>query len=319
MKLNYDKYIVAFSGGKDSLACVLHLLEQGVNKSDVELWHHDIDGREGAGFMDWPITPDYCRAVAKALGIPIYFSWKVNGFLGEMLRDDSLTQPTRWEQPNGTIGQTGGTRGKKSTRRKFPQVSADLKVRWCSAYLKIDVCSTAIRNQERFNNSRTLLISGERAEESAGRAKYATFEPDRADNRTGRTQRHVDRWRPVHKWAEQQVWDIIQRHKINSHPAYHLGWGRVSCMSCIFGSKHQWASLNQINPAKVKQIADYEQEFGFTINRSKSVPQLVSEGTPYPSINGEAVQALASKYTEPIVRDDWKLPAGAFGESCGPT
>ena len=36
---SYDIYIVAFSGGKDGAACVLHLLEQGIRP---ELWHHDI-------------------------------------------------------------------------------------------------------------------------------------------------------------------------------------------------------------------------------------------------------------------------------------
>ena len=42
----YDKIIVLFSGGKDSLACVLHLLELGVPREKIELWHHDIDGGE---------------------------------------------------------------------------------------------------------------------------------------------------------------------------------------------------------------------------------------------------------------------------------
>jgi hypothetical protein len=30
------------------------------------------------------------------------------------------------------------------TRLKFPQVSADLNVRWCSAYLKIDVMARVL-------------------------------------------------------------------------------------------------------------------------------------------------------------------------------
>jgi diphthamide synthase (EF-2-diphthine--ammonia ligase) len=80
----YDKIIVYFSGGKDSLACLLHLLEQGVPAEKIELWHHEIDGREGSELMDWTCTPDYCRKVAQVFGIQIYFSWKVGGFEGEM-------------------------------------------------------------------------------------------------------------------------------------------------------------------------------------------------------------------------------------------
>src|SRR5580700_7982813 len=139
----YDYIIVAFSGGKDSLACVLHLLELGVDPSRIELWHHDVDG--GDPFMDWPCTPSYCRVIAKALGIAIYFSWREGGFRREMLRHNTPTAPTRFERPDGTVGVKGG-QGQPNTRLKFPQVSADLSVRWCSAYLKIDVGSISIKN-----------------------------------------------------------------------------------------------------------------------------------------------------------------------------
>lgn len=145
----YDHIIVAFSGGKDSQACVLHLLDMGVNPENIELWHHDVDGREGSELMDWAVTRDYCRAFAEAFGMKIYYSWKEGGFEREMCRNNQLTAPTIFEIPGG-IAQAGGVLGKPSTRGKFPQVSPDLSVRWCSAYLKIDVGSAAIRNQERF-------------------------------------------------------------------------------------------------------------------------------------------------------------------------
>lgn len=42
---NYDAIIVGFSGGKDSVACVLSVLETRPDlKSKVVLWHHHIDG-----------------------------------------------------------------------------------------------------------------------------------------------------------------------------------------------------------------------------------------------------------------------------------
>lgn len=317
---DYDHIIVYFSGGKDSLACVLHLLELGVPKSKIELWHHDVDGREGSSLMDWPITRDYCRAVAEALEIPLYFSWKVGGFEREMLRENALTAPTRFETPSEGVKQVGGTRGNLNTRRKFPQVSANLSVRWCSAYLKIDVGAAALRNQTRFDHAKTLTVSGERAEESAARAKYKVFEPDRTDNRDGRKQRHVDRWRPVKDWPEKKVWDIIERWKINSHPAYHLGWGRVSCMTCIFGSHDQWASVQAIAENNIKVIASYEQEFGLTIHRTLDVGERIEQGAAYPmNGNGYVNVALSERYSEPVFVDDWKLPPGAFGDSCGPT
>jgi len=44
--------------------------------------------------------------------------------------------------------------------------------------------SALIRAQHRFLGRRTLILTGERAEESRARAHYATFEPDRTDTRT---------------------------------------------------------------------------------------------------------------------------------------
>ena len=40
----YDVIVVAFSACKDSLACLLTLLEAGVPPARIELRHHDVDG-----------------------------------------------------------------------------------------------------------------------------------------------------------------------------------------------------------------------------------------------------------------------------------
>lgn len=321
---DYDYYIVAFSGGKDSLACLLELLEQGAPKEKIELWHHCIDGREGSTLMDWPVTTDYCRAVGRAFEIPVYYSWKEGGFEREMTRKDQLTAPVHFEYPeNGKTITTssGGITGKKNTRLKFPQVSADLRVRWCSAYLKIDVCDKGLRHQARFTNKRVLVLTGERAQESIARAKYQTFEPHRADLRDSKTRkRHIDHWRPVHTWDEKRVWDLIEKYQVEPHPAYILGWGRLSCMTCIFGSADQWASVWAVAQAKIKTIANYEKDFGLTIHRTRSVMEQVNKGKPYESITKEVVDlALSKKYTGIIINPNWTIPAGAYGESTGPT
>lgn len=97
----YDRIVVAFSGGKDSVACVLHLLEMGVPPAKIELRHHEVDGRESAALMDWPSTPAYCRAVASVLGIRYLASWKEGGFEREMTRNNTPTAPTHWESLGG--------------------------------------------------------------------------------------------------------------------------------------------------------------------------------------------------------------------------
>lgn len=314
---SYDTFIVAMSG-KDSLACLLHLLDVGVPREKIEIWHHEVDGREGSTLMDWPCTPAYARAVAEGFGLKIYYSWRVGGFEREMLRDNARTAPIAFETPDG-LRRAGGTRGKLGKRRKFPQVCADLKKRWCSGCLKIDVCAAAIRNQARFNGQRTLVITGERALESKARSKYLTFEPHRSDRRKGCLRRHVDHWRPVHAWTEEMVWEIIRRHRVNPHPAYRLGWGRVSCAACIFGNKHQWASLRAVNQAQFNAVAAHEKSFGITIKRKLTVIQEADRGTPYQMDEADIRAALARTFDEPIFVDNWTMPRGAFGDSCGPT
>lgn len=316
---DYDHIIVGWSGGKDSLACILDLLERGVNKSVIELWHHDVDGRSGSKLMDWPVTRSYCKAVADALGLPIFYSWREGGFEREMLKSNERTAPVCYETPTG-LGRSGGTKGKLNTRRLFPQLSASLTTRWCSGTLKVDVCSAAITGQKRFHGKRVLVVTGERAEESKNRACYQTFEAHRT-NAEAQLKRFVHQWRPVHKWTEQQVWDIIRKYRINPHPCYKLGWGRCSCSACIFGSKNQWASLAHINPCQVKAIVDYEIEFGKTIHRKLPVTALIAQGTPHANMDPDDIRvALSDHYGEPVIlpEAEWKLPAGAFGESAGP-
>ena len=321
--LDYDYYIVAFSGGKDSTACFLHLLDMGIPKNKIELWHHKIDGNEGSTLMDWPATEDYCRKFAEAFNVPIFFSWKEGGFEREMLRYNKPTAQNHFEYPEDNIIECGlsGGRGTLGTRRKFPQVSADLNVRWCSAYLKIDVCTAAVNNQVRFHHKKTIVITGERAEESAARSRYKTFEPDKADRRDGKKKRHVDHWRPVHAWKEQQVWDIIKKYKVLPHPAYRMGFARLSCMKCIFGSNNQWATIHSIDLKGLQKLVDYEKEFGVTIHRTLSIPERVEKGEEYnPAwrVNGVLPAAMSHKYELPIFTSNWMMPAGAFGENAGP-
>jgi len=99
-----------------------------------------------------------------------------------------------------------------------------------------------------------------------------------------------------------------------------MGWGRCSCAGCIFGSPDQWASLRAAAQEQFDRIAAYEKEFGVTIQRKLSVTQQADKGTPYAGITPERVTlANSTTYPHEIIMPDWQLPAGAYGESAGPT
>lgn len=314
--------IVYLSGGKDSLRCLTEVLDQGVPLDRIECWHHRIDGAAGQStLMDWPVTPDYCRRLCSALGVAYYESYRDGGFETELLKAEAQSRPIHFETPDGWRS-GGGTRSAISTRRKFPQKTANLSQRWCSGQLKIDVAALAIRNQPRFVGQKVLTVSGERAEESAARAKYKGFEPDRTDLRSGRKPRLVDRWRPLIHTAEKAVWAGLEQYGIQPHPCYRIGFSRCSCQFCIFGNKDQWATLRYIDPDRFSRIASYETEFGFTIDRVWNVHQMADQGAVYPAAieRPDLVRlALSEKYTADALTDSWQMPAGAFGHSEGPS
>lgn len=318
----YDTIIVSFSGGKDSIACALHLLELGVPASKIELWHQAVDGQPGKDprLFDWPCTEAYCEAFAKALGMPIYFQWKEGGFQREMLRDATPTAPTSFQLPSGQTATVGGE-GPPGTRMKFPQVAADLAVRWCSAYLKIDVASRVFSNDPRFKgNVKVLMCTGERRQESGNRARYAEVDEHKSSTKT----RRIDQWRPVLSWFEEDVWDIMARFRIRPHPAYYLGWSRVSCFPCIFGDPHQWASVGALDSALLAKLGDFEKRFGVTLRRDGTLAEAAARGVSYVDEDDRPYvkQALSEHYRETIVvpaHEEWELPKGAFGHSGGPT
>lgn len=156
----YDRVVVTFSGGKDSLACLLHLLELGVAPARLELHHHEVDAG-GPSFMDWPVTP-----------------------------------------------------------------------------------------------------------------------------------------------------------------AYSLGWRRLSCRCCIFGSPDQWATIRALYPETFAEIAAREARSGCTIQRRASVVALADRGIPYPAALAQpalARLAAGTAWSLPATERPWRLPAGAFGEAAGPS
>ena len=269
--------------------------------------------------MDWPVTHAYCEAVARALDLPICFQWREGGFLREMLRDGAPTAPVTVQDEAGHR-ETKGGHGPAGTRLKYPQVSADLSVRWCSAYLKIDVARRAIARDPRLQTGRILVVTGERREESPGRARYATMERHPTTNES----RRVDHWRPVLDWPEERVWATLRDAGIVPHPCYYVGYGRASCARCIFGGPNEWATARVLDPVSFEAIADYETRLSVTIQRKASVRDLAVRGellAPKPVLDDWGAMLQSRTYDRPVRVPGhlWTLPPGAFRHTAGPS
>jgi 3'-phosphoadenosine 5'-phosphosulfate sulfotransferase (PAPS reductase)/FAD synthetase len=158
--------------------------------------------------------------------------------------------------------------GEPQTRMVFPAMVADLRTRWCSAYLKIDVAKKVITNDPRFEHAKTLIVTGERRQESANRSAY-----EEVKDYGSTKKRTVHQWRAVLSWYEDDVWEIIERYRVRPHPAYYLGWSRVSCLPCIFGDPNQWATISEILPKVVKRLGDLEMQFGHAAQTMPNHPR----------------------------------------------
>lgn len=312
----YDHIIISYSGGKDSTASALLMKKYNIPTEKVWLWHQSIDGRQPCEtpFFDWPSTEGYVTRFAQHTGFQLDFQWRHHGFYGEMFRQNSLTNNVSFTC-NGNTFTLPTTGGKPTTRLKWPAKTASLNTRWCSAYLKIDVAARALANHPQLKDQRILFITGERRQESTARSKYPEAELHRTNSRS----RLVHHWRPVIDWPEEKVWEIIEHYRIQPHPAYYLGFPRLSCRSCIFYSKDHWATLNHVDPEITNRLAAIENEIGFTIDNKLTIPELIQLGksrlTPenIPFIN-QAINPFSGSIASP---HNWILPAGAFGSGGG--
>lgn len=339
----YDLIVVLFSGGKDSTACYLKLVELGVPKEKIELWHHDIDGGHPTRRMDWRCTQNYVKSFADAEGVTLRVSYRVNGFFGELYRIGA-SEPIEWIDP-----ETGEVKQCKLSpnylkckelkeqateemeellkeygcRLKFPAKTGDLSRRWCSAYLKIDVMGSVTANiKETKANKKILIVSGERRGESAGRAKYNEIEIGRK-NAEAKAHRTVHQWRCCIDYTEKDVWELLKRHHINPHPCYRVGWNRCSCAMCIFSTPRLYAGFNELFPEDFKELHEDEVRLGFTLDNKKDLYEFIDGAESCVVRTDEA--AIRSIQTGEFSVEDvyvkaWRYPAGAFhgadGGSC---
>lgn len=309
----YDKIIVYFSGGKDSMACILYLLDIGISPDKIELHHQDIDG--GKDFFDWKSTSGYVRSFAKQFNLKLY---RKHGFWGELHRYKKVTNDIYYQYEDLELNHLPSNQNNEGkTRLRFPAKTASLLSRWCSAYLKIDVGRRCINNIFPSNKDKPLkilVITGERRQESSNRAKYSEVE----NHPSNKESRLVHHWRCVIDWSEEEVWNIIKKYSVIPHPAYYLGFPRLSCMTCIFFSPDHWATIFDIAPGKIYQLKRLEKKFKHTIDNKKSIMAIVKSGkTMIDESNKKYIKLALNEWNESILTDNWVMPKGGMSKQSG--
>lgn len=252
---SYDCILVNSSAGKDSQAMLDYLVSladsQGVSRDRFVVVHCDL------GRVEWTGTLELAQEQAEHYGLRFEV---VRRDLGDL-----LTQVEQRHEANLAKG-----------RDIAPWPSST--TRWCTSDQKTSQVLKLITSLTKElavtgRKVRILNCLGIRAQESAARAKKASFEKDpKACN----GKRDVDRWLPIFDWSEEQVWDRIHASGVRYHEAYEVGMERLSCCFCVLASRKDLTIAAKHNPELAQEYLAVEVRVGKRFTNDLSMADIIA-------------------------------------------
>lgn len=238
-------FVVNHSGGKDSQAMLIKLLEI-VPREQLVVVHASL------GDVEWTGALELAEKQAADAGLPFIVARAEKSFL-DMVERRFEARPDVPSWPSA-------------------------KHRQCTSDLKRNPIEREVR---RYLKERGLLkvvnCTGIRAQESASRAKAHVFVRNNKNSVAGRD--WYD-WAPIHSLSTVEVFATIRDAGQEPHPAYAAGNQRLSCVFCIMASRNDLRIGAQLNPDLFKRYVALEEKTGYTMHMSrKSLTELVSEAT----------------------------------------
>lgn len=119
--------------------------------------------------------------------------------------------------------------------------------RWCCSIMKTAPLYRALK-VEGNKQARVLTFDGVRAEESNRRSGY---------NRIGKG-KHIFTYNahPIFNWNVVEIFLYMMMHGLPNNPAYRLGFSRVGCVICPFGSDWSDYLVSKLYPESRKPFLD---------------------------------------------------------------
>lgn len=235
-------FVANHSGGKDSQATLIALINQGVPLEQLLVVHASL------GAMEWPGALEKAQEHALAHGLPFIVA-KAAKSLFDMVERRHANRP---EVPS------------------WPSSSS----RQCTSDLKRDPIAREVGRYAKEHGFNVVVnCLGLRAKESTGRAKKPVF--SKSDRFTTRTRTWFE-YLPIHALSTEQVFASIAAAGLKPHFAYMLGNERLSCVFCIMSSQNDLQVGKRNNPELFNQYVALEQKTGYTMHMSrKSLLELV--------------------------------------------
>jgi 3'-phosphoadenosine 5'-phosphosulfate sulfotransferase (PAPS reductase)/FAD synthetase len=129
---------------------------------------------------------------------------------------------------------------------------------------------------------RVLNVLGIRADESKQRENYVPFEEGVRAGTPGRSSgitngvRQLDQWYPIFRLSVADVWAVIHKHGIPTHPAYALGMPRLSCRFCVFAPRAALIRAGYLNRDLLEEYVAVEREIGHRFTQRLAIADVLA-------------------------------------------
>ena len=252
-------FVINHSGGKDSQAMMIELLEF-VPKEQILVVHASL------GFMEWPGALQLAQNQAKAAGVPFIVATAKKTFLDMVLKRFS-------ERPDVP---------------SFPSP----KYRQCTSDLKRDPIKREVRRYAKAHGfDRIVNCMGLRAEESSNRARQDVFKASFDNGKAGRAWHE---YLPIHALNTPAVFQTIRDAGQKPHWAYQDN-ERLSCITCIMASTADLVHGARKNPDVYALMCFSEKVTEYALHASmKYLPDLTGIQPDYSLLS--EYQDLVSKF-----------------------
>lgn len=256
-RLTNARPIVSVSGGKDSTAMCLHLMEMGYTRDDYDRVFMDTGWEHKSTYA-------YLDKLEETVGPITRLSADIR------VRDEHRKYVEHYEE---RIGWRSPMIRRILLHQSFPTRNG----KWCTQELKIRPVTKHVAELDHDY----LMLVGIRREESPRRSRMTEWEwSDAFDCWV---------WRPLIAWTEKQVIDIHHRWNLVPNQLYLNGSTRVGCWPCINSRKKEIARLDE---ERVSLIRDLEKTCTALKRERKGDDQLHStffhspiKGTPIMTID----------------------------------
>ena len=231
-------FVISHSGGKDSQAMTLMLLDM-IPHDQLIVIHAPL------GKVEWPGTIAHIQDTIPP-DIPFILAPVTSG---KPLLD------------------------RVAERGMFP----DPARRWCTSDLKRGPIERETRRYLKANpqhKGQIVMCMGMRAEESPRRSKLKIFQHQPTKSLAGRV--WFD-WLPIHQKDTSEVFEMIEDAGQKPHWAYGEGMTRLSCSFCIMSSDADLSTAARLRPKLYAEYVALERRINHTLSPSqKFLPEIVN-------------------------------------------